>query len=153
MPQASLQIKTKVLGKTFYLAARAGKLVHAHWKPMTGAVNGKDRFLERCAREIQAFMDGKAKKFEIPMAPQGTDFQKRVWKELRKIPRGKTASYRDIAERVGSPRAVRAVGSANARNPICIVVPCHRVITSTGALGGYAGGVALKKRLLELERN
>ena len=136
----------------FYLAARDGKLVHAHWKPMAGAVNGRDRFLDRCAREIHAFVDGKVKKLELPIAPQGTEFQKRVWKELRKIPSGKTVSYRDIAERVGSPRAVRAVGSANARNPICIVVPCHRVITSSGALGGYAGGVRLKKRLLELER-
>ena len=148
-----VQIKTKILGKPFYLAAHDGELVHAHWQPMPGAVNGKDRFLERCAREIQAFMDGKSKKLDLPTAPQGTEFQKRVWKELRKIPRGKTASYRDIAERVGSPRAVRAVGSANARNPICIVVPCHRVITSSGALGGYAGGIALKKHLLELEQN
>jgi methylated-DNA-[protein]-cysteine S-methyltransferase len=149
----SVQIKTKVVGKSFYLAARDGKLVHAHWKPMAGTVKSKDRFLERCAREIRAFVSGKTRRLDLPIALEGTDFQKRVWKELRKIPRGKTASYRDIAKRVGSPRAVRAVGSANARNPICIVVPCHRVITSSGELGGYAGGMALKKRLLELERN
>jgi methylated-DNA-[protein]-cysteine S-methyltransferase len=82
---------------------------------------------------------------------QGTDFQKSVWSQLRKIPYGETRSYSQIAEAIGRPKAVRAVGTANGSNPVAIIVPCHRVIGSSGKLTGYGGGLPLKKRLLELE--
>jgi methylated-DNA-[protein]-cysteine S-methyltransferase len=103
-------------------------------------------------RELAEYFAGHRTVFEIPLAPRGTPFQIRVWEALCRIPCGTTASYRDIARAVGSPRAVRAVGAANARNPLAILVPCHRVIGSDGTLTGYAGGLARKRVLLDLER-
>ena len=91
--------------------------------------------------------------FCLDIAPYGTVFQQRVWQALLEIPYGETRSYRDIATAVGNPKAVRAVGGANRRNPIAIVIPCHRVIGSNGALTGYAGGLHYKTALLELERD
>jgi methylated-DNA-[protein]-cysteine S-methyltransferase len=91
------------------------------------------------------------KKFDLPLAPTGTDFQRRVWDSLGKIPWGETRSYRDIARAIGNTAAVRAVGAANGRNPLPIIVPCHRVIGSDGSLTGFAGGIEAKKTLLKLE--
>ena len=104
-------------------------------------------------RELAEYFAGRRAAFTIPLAPRGTPFQERVWHALRAIPHGATASYGEIARAVGSPKAVRAVGAANARNPLAIVVPCHRVIGSDGTLTGYAGGLARKKALLALEAN
>ena len=87
----------------------------------------------------------------MPLDPQGTEFQKRVWRQLETIPFGEIRSYAQVAEAIGAPRAVRAVGAANGANPLPIVVPCHRVIGSSGKLVGYGGGLPLKKRLLDLE--
>ena len=102
-------------------------------------------------RQLQEYFEGQRQHFTLPLAPRGTAFQQRVWQELRKIPWGTTTTYRDIAQRIGQPTAVRAVGSANGRNPVAIVIPCHRVIGSDGSLTGYAGGLATKRRLLQLE--
>lgn len=102
--------------------------------------------------QLQAYFRGERTEFDLPLAPRGTPFQEKVWKELRRIPYGKTCSYGDIARRIGRPKACRAVGLANGRNPISIVVPCHRVIGADGSLTGYGGGLANKKTLLELER-
>ncbi len=107
--------------------------------------------LDSASREIHEYFSGDRKKFTVPLDFEGTDFQKKVWSELVKIPYGTTVSYRDIATRISSPKAVRAVGSANGRNPLWIVVPCHRVIAADGGLGGYAGGLKMKSKLLELE--
>ena len=96
---------------------------------------------------------GQRKEFDIPLAPQGTDFQKKVWKALQNINYGTTASYKEIAQKINNPKAVRAVGMANNQNPIAIIIPCHRVIGSNGKLVGYAGGLELKQKLLELEKN
>jgi methylated-DNA-[protein]-cysteine S-methyltransferase len=101
--------------------------------------------------ELEAYFAGRAVDFDIPLAPAGTPFQQAVWQALRGIPYGATASYAEIARRIGRPRAVRAVGLANARNPIAIIVPCHRVIGADGTLTGYAGGLERKQALLELE--
>jgi methylated-DNA-[protein]-cysteine S-methyltransferase len=106
---------------------------------------------ERARRELREYFAGRRTQFGIPLAPCGTPFQQRVWEALRRIPFGATSSYRDIARAVGAPDAVRAVGAANGRNPIAIVVPCHRVIGSDGTLTGYAGGLDRKRALLELE--
>ncbi|MEE2658277.1 MAG: methylated-DNA--[protein]-cysteine S-methyltransferase [Candidatus Latescibacterota bacterium] len=101
--------------------------------------------------QFQAYFAGELREFNLPLSPQGTVFQRRVWSELRKIPYGQTCSYGELARRIGKPGAARAVGSANHYNPLPVVVPCHRVIGSRGQLTGYAGGVQVKRFLLELE--
>ncbi len=101
--------------------------------------------------ELKEYFAGRRKKFSLPLDLRGTEFQKRCWQALLKIPYGKTCSYADIARQVGSPRSFRAVGQANHNNPVAIIVPCHRVVTSDGKLGGYGGGLAMKEKLLRLE--
>jgi O-6-methylguanine DNA methyltransferase len=103
------------------------------------------------AHELEEYFAGKRREFTFPLDMRGTDFQVACWKALRAIPYGETRSYGDIARAVGRPQGFRAVGMANNRNPIAIVVPCHRVIASDGTLCGYGGGLDIKRRLLELE--
>ncbi|MEG1041668.1 MAG: methylated-DNA--[protein]-cysteine S-methyltransferase [Pseudomonas sp.] len=107
--------------------------------------------LDAVARQLDEYFSGTREAFELTLAPLGTPFQQEVWQALQRIPYGTTCSYRDLAEHIGRPRAVRAVGTANGANPIAIIVPCHRVIGSNGTLTGYAGGVERKQMLLELE--
>jgi methylated-DNA-[protein]-cysteine S-methyltransferase len=121
------------------------------FSPVDGARNDANLFLMEAARQLRAYFARKLRDFDLPLDMQGTAFQKRVWKELEKIPYGETRSYMQVAVAVGAPQAVRAVGAANGSNPVPIVVPCHRVIGSSGKLTGYGGGLPLKKRLLELE--
>lgn len=102
--------------------------------------------------EIKEYLEGKRKEFDIPIKLQGTKFQKKVWNELLKIPYGETCSYKDIAIRINKEKGVRAVGMANHNNPIAIIVPCHRVIGKNGKLVGYAGGIDIKSKLLEIEK-
>ncbi len=102
-------------------------------------------------RQLRAYFRGELKKFNLPLAMEGTDFQLRVWNALRAIPYGETVSYAQLAERIGNPKAVRAVGSANGSNPIPIIIPCHRVVGSNGSLTGFGGGLSTKRKLLELE--
>lgn len=104
-------------------------------------------------QQLGDYFKGSLQKFTLDLKPEGTLFQKKVWKELEKIEYGKTAAYSEIAERIGSPRASRAVGMANAKNPIPIIVPCHRVIGKNGSLTGFGGGLGIKKFLLDLEKN
>jgi methylated-DNA-[protein]-cysteine S-methyltransferase len=108
--------------------------------------------LAETVRQLRAYFAGELRDFDLPLAPEGTPFQLRVWRELRNIPYGQTISYGELARRVGSPKGSRAVGLANGANPISIVVPCHRVIGSNGKLTGYGGGLENKERLLALER-
>jgi methylated-DNA-[protein]-cysteine S-methyltransferase len=107
--------------------------------------------LKEAEKQLQEYFQGNRQAFDLPLQLQGTAFQKRVWTELRKIPFGKTWSYEELARRVGNTGAVRAVGTANGRNPICIFIPCHRVLRLSGELGGYAGGLDNKSFLLGLE--
>jgi len=107
--------------------------------------------LNETVAQIEAYFSGRLQNFDLPLAPQGTDFQQRVWQALRQIPFGKTASYQDIARAVGNPKAVRAVGGANHHNPIAIIIPCHRVIGADGKLTGYGGGLWRKEWLLRHE--
>ncbi len=107
--------------------------------------------LREAARQLCAFFEGRLRIFDLPLDMQGTAFQRRVWDALTRIPYAATRSYGDIAREIGSPSAVRAVGAANGSNPVPIVVPCHRVIGSSGKLVGYGGGLRMKKLLLELE--
>jgi methylated-DNA-[protein]-cysteine S-methyltransferase len=108
--------------------------------------------LRETIRQLQAFFAGELRDFDLPLAPEGPAFHKRVWRELCNIPYGETISYGELARRIGSPNAFRAVGRANGANPIAIVIPCHRVIGSNGKLTGYGGGLPRKELLLALER-
>ncbi|HKR86345.1 MAG TPA: methylated-DNA--[protein]-cysteine S-methyltransferase [Terriglobales bacterium] len=108
--------------------------------------------LREVIRQLQAYFAGELESFDVELAPNGTPFQQRVWKELLKIPYGETISYGELARRVGNPNASRAVGLANGSNPIPIIIPCHRVIGSNGKLTGYGGGLPIKERLLALEK-
>ncbi len=107
--------------------------------------------LEDAARQLGEYFAGKRTRFDLPLAPVGTAFQREVWTALAAIPFGELRSYRDIARDINRPKAVRAVGAANGRNPLPIVVPCHRVIGSDGSLTGFAGGLSAKQALLKLE--
>jgi len=112
----------------------------------------KTPLIEKAATQLKEYFAGKRTEFDLPLSLAGTDFQRSVWKALQEIPWGETRSYKDIAVRIGKPRATRAVGMANNRNPIPIIVPCHRVVGSDGSLTGYGGGLPVKQRLLELEK-
>jgi methylated-DNA-[protein]-cysteine S-methyltransferase len=109
-------------------------------------------FLQPAIDQLHAYFSGDLESFDLPLAPQGTPFQRNVWRELCEIPFGKTISYGELAQRIGNPKASRAVGLANGSNPIPIVIPCHRVIGSNGKLTGYGGGLPIKEKLLALER-
>ena len=115
------------------------------------AEDNRHPVLVETARQLAEYFAGRRKTFDVTLDPAGTTFQRRVWKALLTIPFGETRSYAEIARQIGRPRAVRAVGAANGRNPISIVTPCHRVIGSNGALTGFAGGLEAKARLLALE--
>ncbi len=108
--------------------------------------------LKKAGQQIIEYFSGHRKSFDLPFAPKGTAFQLKVWKALLDIPYGETRSYKDIAIAAGNPKASRAVGMANNRNPISIIIPCHRVIGSNGKLVGYGGGLSIKEYLLELEK-
>lgn len=110
-----------------------------------------DAVLAIAAGQLREYFAGTRTQFTMPLAPRGTDFQLRVWELLRTIPHGQTRSYAELAEDLGNPAAIRALAAANGRNPISIIVPCHRVIGSDGSMVGYAGGLARKRFLLELE--
>jgi methylated-DNA-[protein]-cysteine S-methyltransferase len=108
--------------------------------------------IKKAAKQLEEYFNGKRKTFNLPIAPQGTEFQLKVWQALLKIPYGETRSYGEIGISIGNPKAYRAVGMANNRNPIVIIIPCHRVIGSKGDLTGFGGGLELKRKLLELEQ-
>lgn len=120
-------------------------------KPPRGSIEAAAPFRE-AVRQIEAYFRGELKDFDLPLSPAGTPFQRDVWNALCAIPYGKTISYGELARRLGKPSASRAVGAANGRNPLPIVVPCHRVVGSDGRLTGYYGGTHLKEYLLRLEK-
>ena len=121
-------------------------IIQRDWK------NDSDFFAEAKA-QLRAYFKGALKQFDLPLGPEGTPFQLKVWEVLRAIPYGELASYKTIAGAIGAPKAARAVGGANGRNPLPIVVPCHRCIGSDGSLTGFGGGLDTKKRLIDLERS
>ena len=135
----------------------AGRLTHLgfskaeHKRIAAEGGERNDKAIVPVARQVTEYFACKRKSFDFPLAMKGTDFQKQVWAALLKIPFGKTTTYAELAEKLGRPGAFRAVGRANATNPIALIVPCHRVIGTDGTLTGYAGGIPIKQKLLELE--
>lgn len=117
-----------------------------------GSREMKTPLLDRAALQLREYFDGRRREFDLPLSPRGTEFQRKVWDALTKIPHGQTRTYGQIAASVGNPKASRAVGGANNRNPIAIVIPCHRVVGANGSMVGYAFGTEIKERLLELEK-
>lgn len=128
-----------------------GKIISIK-KTEKNIISTDNKILLQAEKELEEYFDGKRKKFTLPLDLRGTDFQLRVWNVLRKIPYGETRSYKEVALAAGNEKASRAVGMANNKNPILIVVPCHRVIGSNGAMTGFACGVDVKKKLLEFEK-
>ncbi|NLM75680.1 MAG: methylated-DNA--[protein]-cysteine S-methyltransferase [Clostridiaceae bacterium] len=108
--------------------------------------------IKEARKQLAEYLESRRKYFDLPLAPKGTEFQLRVWNELKNIPYGRTLSYKEVAKNIGNHKACRAVGMANNKNPIPIFIPCHRVIGSNGKLVGYGGGLHIKLRLLELEK-
>ena len=116
------------------------------------APQGDAGALAEAAIQLEQYFAGERTEFDLDIEVEGTPFERRVWDEVRAIPYGETATYAEIARRIGRPSACRAVGRANGRNPVAVIVPCHRVIGSDGSLTGYAGGIEMKRALLDLER-
>ena len=138
---------------TLRLAEENGAITELKFEEWDGKTKkAETELLSRTERELAEYFAGQRRKFTLPLAPKGTEFQRRVWEALLTIPYGETRSYGEIAALIGSPKASRAVGSANHRNPISIFIPCHRVIGADGSLTGYGGGLEAKTVLLDLEQ-
>lgn len=135
-----------------YISADENYILEVSLRPLDG-IEKENFLIKKAYEQLAEYMDGKRKFFDVPIKFDGTDFQKKVWHALCEIPYGETRSYKDIAKTVGNEKACRAVGMANNKNHIMIIIPCHRVVGSNGDLTGYAGGLKLKKKLLELEKS
>jgi methylated-DNA-[protein]-cysteine S-methyltransferase len=151
MPHSTL---TTPIGELLLTADDDGALTAVHLPnrhPDTTGWERDDELLAEARRQFTEYFAGERTTFDLPLRPHGAPFQLRVWDALLRIPYGETASYGELARELGHPTAARAVGAANGRNPLAIVVPCHRVIGSNGTLTGYAGGLECKRALLDLE--
>ncbi|MDD2436386.1 MAG: methylated-DNA--[protein]-cysteine S-methyltransferase [Massilibacteroides sp.] len=121
-------------------------------KPETGYEKKETKLLRETARQIDEYLHGQRMSFNLPLNPQGTPYQKTVWNALLRVYYGETRTYKQIAEDIGNPKSCRAVGLANNKNPIAIIIPCHRIVGSNGKLVGYAGGLEIKEKLLAIEQ-
>lgn len=152
----SLQIDTPLGTMTVTASERSIIEVRFCTEPPVGSVPCSEakapELLRQAARELKEYFAGERQRFTVPLAPQGSEFQKKVWDALQTIPYGETRTYKDIAIQIGHNLSYRAVGMANNRNPIAILIPCHRVIGYDGKLTGYAAGIGIKERLLDLEK-
>ena len=136
----------------YYIAEADGAITDVSIQPVADSINSETPLILRAAEMLYEYFDRKRKSFdELPLRPEGTAFQRKVWDALLTIPYGETRSYKEQAAIIGNEKACRAVGAANGKNPISIIIPCHRVIGSDRSLTGYAGGVDIKRALLELE--
>ncbi|HXB60521.1 MAG TPA: methylated-DNA--[protein]-cysteine S-methyltransferase [Candidatus Acidoferrales bacterium] len=153
-----MYLKTETLGDLLLVATPShlvgvyfanqhnGPKLSADWK-----MDPSHPILQQAGKELHEYLAGKRTDFSVPLSNAGTEFQREVWKQIARIPFGKTISYSELAQRVGAPKATRAAGTATGRNPLGIIVPCHRVVGKDGGLGGYAGGLDRKKSLLKIE--
>lgn len=130
-----------------------GKVTKVYFAETRQESDAESALLDKACAEISEFLAGERREFTVPFAIPGTEFERSVLEEMCRIPYGETCSYSQLAERVGSPKAVRAVGAVCAKNKILLIIPCHRVLRANGEISGYSGGIERKKRLLELERN
>ena len=153
MKQVCVQTKYRSLIGSLYLVSSANGLVGLYWKKQLVPLvkPSPDNFFNQTIQELEEYFQGKRTTFTVPLDLRGTEFQKSVWRQLQKIPYGTTATYAEIAKKIKRPKAVRAVGAANGKNPLCVLVPCHRVIGSNGSLTGFSGGLKIKQKLLDLE--
>lgn len=154
-PIGPIRLATSERGLAYLGLPNAAGSGFAGWvKHRDAPVRAREAFAPNrdAAKQVLEYLEGKRREFELPLDLRGTPFQLRVWNELLRIAYGEVRSYAEVAEAIGQPRATRAVGLANGANPVALVVPCHRVVASGGKLGGYGGGLALKRRLLALER-
>ncbi len=138
---------------SLYLVATETHLINIQFTQPQKALLQTTELLSMATIQLDEYFQGKRTTFSLPFKLTGTPFQLAVWKELQNIPYGKTTSYKEIAQKINKPKAYRAVGMANNKNPLPIIIPCHRVIDSNGKLIGYAGGLKLKNYLLELEKS
>ncbi len=138
-----------IIGKIF-IAEKNGFIAQVSFKEIS-AEKKETALIKKTYLELAEYFNGKRQIFNVPLSPEGTPFQKKVWEELKKIPYGQTATYKEIAKGIDNEKACRAVGMANNKNPIAIIIPCHRVIGSNGSLTGYAGGLTVKNKLLQIE--
>ena len=141
--------KTRLGSVTFVEEDGALLAISTH-RSFEGVIQ-ETKLIKEAYRQFSEYLEGERKEFNLPFKMQGTEFQKRVWKALCDIPYGETRSYKQIAQAIGNPKAVRAVGMANNKNPLLVIVPCHRVIGTNGQLVGYASGLEKKRLLLQLE--
>lgn len=158
----ALQWKISTPIAPLYLVATEKGLLKASWEkqnfPFLQSLTAGSKestkqraIILKASQEINEYFFGGRQKFTVPLDIHGTSFQQNVWKKLKQLRFGRTLSYKELAGKVDSPKAFRAVGNANGKNPLCIIIPCHRVISADGSLGGYSGGVHIKKKLLSLE--
>lgn len=145
------KVITSPIGPLTLVASDEG-LIELRWGAVGKSSLGENKILSLTELQLAEYFAGKRTAFNIPLSATGTEFQKRVWLELTKIPYGETWSYGELAKKIGRDKAARAVGAANGKNPIGIIVPCHRVIGASGSLTGFAGGLEIKSRLLALEK-
>jgi methylated-DNA-[protein]-cysteine S-methyltransferase len=129
-----------------FVDAKYAKRIEPGW-----VEDANDPRLRKCISQLREYFAGTRREFDLPLSPHGTPFQERVWQEIARVPYGKTISYGELARRAGAPGQARAAGAATGRNPVGVVVPCHRIVGADGSLTGYAGGLSRKQRLLELE--
>ena len=135
-----------------YIAESDNAITDVGFHPIGGAAEKETPLITRAIEMLQEYFDGSRRDFDLPLRLDGTEFQKKAWTALLAIPYGQTRSYKEQAEAIGNVKACRAIGAANGKNPISIIVPCHRVIGSDSTLVGYGGGLEIKKALLDLER-
>ena len=135
-----------------WLEAEDGYLTGLRFSGSEKCAQDASTVLDETERQLEEYFCGRRKNFDVPLRMEGTPFQQRVWHALTEIPYGETATYGEIAERIGNPKACRAIGMANHVNPVSIIVPCHRVIGANGRLTGYGGGLPVKEKLLKLEK-
>lgn len=144
-------LKSKTLGD-IYIIEQDNQIVGVQFNEPKNIMLRDSKLMKITKKQLMEYFKGERVKFNLPLNPQGTDFQKKAWNALLHIPYGKTWSYQQQAKEIKCPKAVRAIGSANGKNPISIIIPCHRVIGKNGTLTGYNGGLHIKQALLKLEK-